>query len=475
MRSSVRASYKEPDQRARFVAAETLNNFDSASEFAESVLNKFLSGTVQRQKATDLVYGTIRNRTIIDKVIAVLSDTPIARMPEGILNVIRIAAYELIYCPRTPVYAIVNEAVESTKVFSGKKVSSFVNAVLRRISAHIQQRQLPLSQSNPKRMLPQGPDFGCQFDIDLLPEPGERPTDYLSSAFSLPRWLVAGWLADFGFEKTRKICFASNRKPSIYLRTNVLKTTPENLSEKLKEAGIEFQIVESTMIKVKSPKSVTALPGFSEGQFSVQDLASAIPVKLLKPKAGWKILDMCAAPGTKTTQLAELTGDMSTIVATDIDPVRLGLVKDNIKRLGLNSINVIEYSELQKITERGEKFDVVLLDVPCSNTGVLARRPEVRFRIKKGAIEKISNTQLQLLQNSAGLVKESGKICYSTCSIQKEENDFLVRKFLQNNNSFRLETEQLTLPSTGPSRRGLSEAGCLDFDGGFTAILACRV
>jgi 16S rRNA (cytosine967-C5)-methyltransferase len=461
MRSSSRFSNKEPDQRARFVAAETLNNFDPTFKFAEPVLDKFLSGTLEKQKATDLVYGTIRNRIIIDKVIAVLSDIPVERIPKGILNVIRIVSYELIYCPPAAVYAIVNEAVENAKVLSGNKPSSFVNAVLRRITAHIQQRQLPLLQANPRRTLPQDMNFGCQFDIDLLPDPAERPVDYLSSAFSLPRWLVADWLEDFGLEKARQICFASNRKPSIYLRANILRTTPENLSEKLKETGIEFQIVESTMIKVKSPKNVTAMPGFFEGLFSVQDLTSAIPAKLLKPRPGWKILDMCAAPGTKTTQLAELSEDNAAIIATDIDSSRLELVKDNIKRLGLESIEVVEYSDLQKIIEEGKKFDDVLLDVPCSNSGVLAKRPEARFRITKKAIDKLLKTQMQLLEMAEPLVKTGGKICYSTCSIQKQENGLLIRNFLTQNRFFCLEDEKLTLPYAGEN----------DYDGGYTAIL----
>jgi 16S rRNA (cytosine967-C5)-methyltransferase len=446
---------------ARFIAVKALDSFELVSEFAETALSKLLPATAERQKATDLVYGTIRNRTSIDRVITVLSDRSIERIPEKILNIIRIASYELIYCTRSPVYAIVNEAVENAKVFSGKKVSSFVNAVLRRISAHIQVRQLPLSQANPRRTLPQNSVFGCQFDVDLLPEPAEKPIDYLSVAFSLPECLVADWLEDFGLEKTRQFCFASNRKPSIYLRTNVLKTTAEKLSKRLKEAGVEAWIVDKTMIRVKSPKMVTALPGFSEGLFSIQDLTAALSARLLKPQTGCKILDMCAAPGTKTTQLAELTNDKATIIATDIDPVRLELVKDNIKRLGLKSIDIIKYSELQKVTERGGKFDAVLLDVPCSNTGVLARRPEVRFRITKKAIAKLAKTQMQLLQKATDFVKNGGKICYSTCSLQKEENNLLIENFLESNGDFKLEAEKLTLPS----------AGCLDFDGGYVAIL----
>ena len=193
--------------------------------------------------------------------------------------------------------------------------------------------------------------------------------------------------------------------------------------------------------------------------------------RLLQPQPDWTILDLCAAPGTKTTQLAELTRDSARIVATDIDSRRLEKVKENIARLGIRSVEIIPYEGLfanrtAYIAEPGattvrERFDAVLLDVPCSNTGVLARRPEVRYRIRPEAITQFAKTQADLLQKAATMTKPGGKICYSTCSIQKAENSELVREFLAKNAGFELQGEELCLPS----------AEEFDHDGGYAAIL----
>ena len=182
----------------------------------------------------------------------------------------------------------------------------------------------------------------------------------------------------------------------------------------------------------------------------------------MNTQPNWTILDLCAAPGTKTTQLAEFTGDKAKIIATDINPQRLEMVKDNATRLGINSISVIAYENLQKVSIEVGPFDCILLDVPCSNTGVLAKRPEVRLRITPKAISKLTKTQSRLLETATAMIKPEGKICYSTCSIQKAENSELVKAFLQKNRDFKLESELLTLPAAQGFGR----------DGGYVAIIA---
>jgi len=326
-----------------------------------------------------------------------------------------------------------------------------------------------------------------------LPDPESSPPDYLSTAFSLPKSLITDWLGELGFEKTRQICFASNRRPSIYIRPNTLKTTTQQLAEKFSQANIDFEIVpnvipaeagihkstdtDNLMIKIKSPRAVTQLPGFAEGLFAVQDITASQTVRLLNPQPGWTILDLCAAPGVKTTQLAEATGDSASIIATDIDAERLKRVEENTTRLGTNNVSVVAYEELfenSKLEIRNSKFptsggvgpfDAVLLDVPCSNTGVLARRIEARYRINPNAIKELTKTQSELLITATQILKPQGKICYSTCSIQKAENSELVEHFLQKNREFKLESEKLTLPS----------AEGLDHDGGYVAIIKLQL
>jgi 16S rRNA (cytosine967-C5)-methyltransferase len=465
---------------ARNIAVIVLNQFDSTGNYVVPILDKLLARAEEKQRATDICFGCVRNREAIDMVVTKLAECPVERIPVKVRNVIRVGAYELIYSPATAEYAIVNEAVENAKAVVGKKQTAFVNAVLRQITRHIQNRQTPLSEANMQRTLPQTPSTGCEFDTDILPNPEDSPADFLSAAFSLPKWLISNWLDEYGAELTRQICFASNRKPSIYIRPNILKTTIQVLADSLCREGIDLEIVSSvipaqagiqkssvaddSMIRLKSPRAVTELPGFAEGLFSVQDISAAQPLRLLQPKPQWTILDLCAAPGTKTTQLAELTADKAKIIATDIDGERLKKVGESITRLGIKSVTVIEYEKLFENSEfpiLNSQFDAVLLDVPCSNTGVLAKRIEARYRIKPKTIEELTKIQGGLLKTAASMIKPEGKICYSTCSIQKCENSELVRDFLQKNPGFELEFERLTLPSV----QGF------DHDGGYTAII----
>jgi len=453
----------QQNRTARDIAIEVLNRFDPKLNYARTILDEILNQTSERQRVTDLVFGTLRNRNAIDNVIAVFSNRPVERITDNLLNIIRVAVFELIYSPATPEYSIVNEAVEIAKSAGNNKQIGFVNATLRQITRHITARQIQLNQANLKRTLPQSPTTGCQFRTSFLPDLAAQPADYFSTAFSLPKWLVTDWLSEFGTEHTQQICFASNRRPGIYIRPNTLKTTTQELTEKLSQAGIDATIeIETEMIKLRRPRAITELPGFAEGLFTVQDITASQAVRLLQPQPDWRILDLCAAPGTKTTQLAELTSDSAKITATDIDGSRLKMVEENTSRLGIKSVSIITYEQFEhKAVEIGP-FDAILLDVPCSNTGVLAKRIETRYRLNPKAIEQLTRTQMELLHKAVRLgVKPSGKICYSTCSIQTAENNRLTKEFLQKHSNFTLESEQLILPSVNE----------FDRDGGYVAII----
>lgn len=494
-------------QSARAVAVEVLDRCDPNKNYAGTILDSLRYQTDQSQRATDLVFGTLRNRLAIDTVIVTFSGRPVKRIQGRLLNIIRVGTYELIYCPSTEQYAVVNEAVAIAKTAGRATQSGFVNAVLRQITRHISNRQIQFTESDPNRTLVADARTGCQFDADFLPDRLTNPAEYFSTVFSLHRWLVADWLAEFGEESTQQVCLASNRRPSLYIRPNRLRTTIEALAERLQAGEVGFEIVpDAGMICIKSPHNITQLPGFDEGLFTVQDITAARPVRMLMhcqfpiaecqfsnrkfhPPEVWrtrienrKFLDLCAAPGTKTTQLAEITGDLACrrtgkakIIATDIDGRRLEMVKENTARLGIKNIEIVPYPNRCSsfVSRRSshetrdtihEKFDCVLLDVPCSNTGVLSRRVEARYRVSPEAIDKLADTQAGLLETAAGLVRPSGLICYSTCSIQKTENSEQIEKFLEKNKNFSLEKEQLTLPS----------AETPDHDGGYFAILVKR-
>jgi 16S rRNA (cytosine967-C5)-methyltransferase len=452
----------QQSKTARSIAVMVLNRFDPKRNYASPILDTLLHKTDEKQRATDLVFGTIRNRNAIDIVITEFSGHPVERIPNNLLSIIRVAVYELVYSPQTPEYSIVNEAVENTKAVGGKRQTGFVNAVLREITRHIKNRQSRLLEADAKSTICQSPVIGCEFDRCFLPDPKTSTADYLSNVFSLPKWLVTDWLSEFGTEHTQQICFAGNRRPSIYIRPNKLRTTTQKLAEKLRRADIDAEIVpKKEMIRLKGPQAVMELSGFAEGLFTVQDITASQAVRLLKPQPDWKILDLCAAPGTKTTQLAELTGDSAKIIATDIDGSRLKMVEENTSRLGIKSVSIIAYEQFEHQAVEIGPFDAILLDVPCSNTGVLAKRIETRYRLNPKAIEQLANTQMDLLRKAVTMIKPGGKICYSTCSIHKSENTMLVKEFLQKHHDLALEFEQLVLPAV----QGF------DHDGGYVAIL----
>jgi len=455
-------------KNARQVAAIVLSKFSPRRHDASRVLHKYLEQTEQGRLATDLVFGVIRNQGCIDRVLVKISGVPKPRIPAKILNILRIGAYELLFCPETPEYAIINEAANLAAQVAGKPASAdkkhtaFVNGVLRNISRAIAKRSGLLAQAEAQKTVPQSPEKGCEFNIELLPDLNQDFAGYLGSVFSLPVWLVSDWLVRFGEETTRGLCFASNRRPSIYIRPNILKTNLLELSEEFRRKGIDFEVLtDESMIRLKSHCPITSLPGFSEGLFAVQDISAARAVKILAPKPGWKVADLCAAPGTKTMQIAELMNNTGEVVATDINPGRLEKLLENCQRQGAAIVKVVEYGRVFQGSSYDLAFDAVLLDVPCSNTGVLARRCEARWRISKKSVSELAKKQAKLLQEAVPLLKPHARVCYSTCSIQSEENESVTKDFLSKNNGFRLESESLILPSIGPP----------DHDGGYVAVL----
>ena len=458
---------KLPSRSARSIAAEVLHRFRPTRDYAGTLLEPLLDRTTERQRATDLVYGTVRNLHAIDVVIELLSGRPPSRIAKPLLSVLRVAVYELAYNPAVPDYSIVNEAVKNAGRAGGAKQRGFVNAVLRQILRHIVNRQTDLAEADPRRTLRQTPQEGCEFDLDILPDPVADLPAHLSTCFSLPAWLVNEWLDALGADRVRRVCLACNRRPSLYIRVNRLGTTAEGLLKEFASADIPAELVPGEpsgpdMIRVTGPHAVTQLPGFEAGRFVVQDLSAARVVAAMDPQPGWSILDLCSAPGTKTTQLAEITQDAARVLATDIDHKRLERVQENIVRLVLESVAIVPYDELAQ--DRGRRFDAILLDVPCSNSGVLARRIEARFRITSKAVAGLARTQAGLLEKATALLQPGGRIAYSTCSIQRQENGDVVRRFLADHPAFELLHEDLLLP----------EPEGFDHDGGYIAILHHR-
>jgi 16S rRNA (cytosine967-C5)-methyltransferase len=453
----------------RQAAWGVLNHFDAAKHNSAELIEELGVKTPNRAALVDITFGVIRNLTFIDGLIAQNAVQSIKNIPKKLLNCLRIAAYELVFTGQAD-YAIVNEAVNLAKKIGSKKAGGFVNAILRKICGSIENKSANLSKADARKTLPLAPVVGCEFNIEVLPDVNVRKAEYLSCAFSLPLWLAEQWLEDFGFEKTKNICFASNRRPSVYARPNRLKLTAEELLNILKEQDIDCTLVEQyKMVKLNKPGNITELESFKAGLFTIQDITSSSVVPLLNPQPGWKVLDICAAPGTKTTQIAELMGDKGFVIATDKDISRLPKISENVQRLGVTSVKVLSYDDFLKEVGQLASADAVLLDVPCSNTGVLAKRPEVRLRINKKQIEELAKIQIGLLRQACSLVKKGGRICYSTCSILKQENSEVVNDFISEKGEFVLEQERLFLPSVyGEPGKATDTYDC---DGGYAAIV----
>jgi len=449
----------------RRAAWEVLNKFDAKQQNASSLIDEISRKTDNRAALVDIALGAIRNLMFIDKLIVKCSGRAIKNIQPKILNCLRIAAYELIFTQQAQ-YAIVNEAVELTKQAISKKSAGFTNAILRKIISSIVNKNAEISQSDSKKTLPISEKIGCEFNIDIFADENKEQAEYLNGVFSLPKWFCAELIAQYGYSQAKNICFASNRRPSVYARPNILKTSAEELVDILKSQEVDCELVaQSTMIKLNKVGNIAQLESFKAGLFTIQDLTASYVARALNPQKGWSVFDICAAPGTKTTHIAELMGDKGVIVATDKDEARLKKINENVQRLGITSVKIFSYEKFLQQADRNIVADAILLDVPCSNTGVLAKRPEVRYRLDKKQITQITKTQIELLHLASSLINKGGKICYSTCSILKDENSELVQSFLCENKGFVLEKENLTLPNVGKC------AGDFDCDGGYCAII----
>ena len=445
----------------RGVAVSVLRKFDSGRGDVSDLLKEALIHTGERGKATDLVYGVVRNRNLIDHLLDKFGNINKGRVKGELLNILRIGVYEIVFCPGIEIYAAVNEAVSLGR--SGKQ-RGFLNAVLRNICRAIDNRRLKITEMSDK-IIPQNAKTGCMFKEPVLPDPQSHPNKYLSTAFSLPEWLTAEWIDEFGFETAYDVCMASNRKSGVYIQPNTLKITADELIRKF-ESSMDSKdflaVCDGRMIKVTG-KDISSLPGFDEGLFTIQDPTAAAAMEMLDPKEGQTIVDLCAAPGGKTVRLAQLTAGNARIIAADIDAKRLEKVKENCQRLNIKSVETVSLESLDARIQN-LKVDAVVADVPCSNTGVMARRCEVRHRITKDKRNQLCKLQTTILEKAAVIIGNEGKICYSTCSILHRENRNIVNSFLKTHLDFKLVEDRLTLAQTASNGR-------IDCDGGYVAVL----
>lgn len=375
-----------------------------------------------RALATELVYGTVRRLRTLDYVIGQFSSRPPERLDSTVLAALRLATYQILYLERIPAHAAVHQAVEQARLTS-KQAAAFTNAVL--------------------RALLRGRD-----NIDY-PDPAEDPVRYLGIVHSHPDWLVRRYLQQFTFSEAAALCAANNENPDVVVRVNSMRSTTEQVTAKLRGVGVAVapgRYLEQAL-RVRGQTAPDQLPGFVDGLFTPQDEASMLVARVLAPEPGDRILDACAAPGTKTTHLAELIADRGKIVALDADRRRLSQIAGAAARLRLSSVSCLHGDARQAPRLVGrETMHRVLVDAPCSGLGTLARRPDLRWRKRPPDIKQLAELQSQILAAAAATVLPGGVLVYSTCTTTHEENEAVVTAFIKNHPQFQLEPLAQYLP-----------------------------
>ncbi|WP_127534150.1 16S rRNA (cytosine(967)-C(5))-methyltransferase RsmB [Paenibacillus kobensis] len=426
---SAGAGGQRPKRRpatAREVALDVLVKVEKENAFS----NLALSGALQHAElsrqdaglATELVYGTIQRKLSIDHALSELAAKGLAKLEPWVLQLLRLSAYQLLFLDRVPAHAAVNEAVAIAKRRGHAGISGMVNGMLRNLL---------------RRKDELAPEAAAS-------QPGIAPARRIALRHSYPEWLVARWIAAYGEAAAERICAAGNEAPRSSIRVNQLRSTREQAIAELAEDGIEAELSKLSPDGVVARRggSLADTIGFRDGKWTIQDESSMLVAGAARPQPGMTVLDCCAAPGGKTTHLAELMGDKGRVVANDVHPHKQALIEQQAERLGLSSVQAVT-GDAAELGERFSlaSFDLVLLDAPCSGFGVIARKPEIKWTKTEDDVAAIASIQERLLESAAGLVKPGGRLVYSTCTIEREENELQVERFLAKHPEYELDAE----------------------------------
>jgi len=362
-----------------------------------------------RALATDLVTGTLRWQNQLDFLIAHYARRPIGKLDFDVLQILRLAAYQLLHLDRVPAAAAVNDAVAMTRRAKKSSATGLVNAVLRALSRS--RSDLPLPSA-------------------------ANPVDYLEVSLSHPRWLANRWYERFGLAGAETWESFNNSPAPLTIRVNRLKTDAPALAEALGAHGVTLtacRFAPDGFVVTSGNPLRTPLAG--SGLFFVQDEASQLVALLGSPKAGESILDACASPGGKTTSMAALAHDEARIVAADVRDARMQLLRDTISSSGARNVRLVQ-ADLEQRLPFGATFDLVFVDAPCSGLGTLRRDPDIRWRRQESDLPRFRAAQIAMLRHAAEAVKPGGRLVYSTCSSEPEENDQVVEAFLRESPQF---------------------------------------
>ncbi len=378
-----------------------------------------------RAFARRLAEATVQRMASLDPVLLALSKGRKPR-PHGLHAALLLAAWELLFAPETPERAIVHEAVGLARLSAKEGGARFANALLRKLA---DQRERSAWQSEPA---------------------DDSPVGDWAVWYSQTPFLIERWLAQHGPAQTRTLLDGCNVEPRLTLRTNARRLTRAELSEKLKLVDIETEpgFHPLSLLVHGHPAGLMETSSWKAGDFSVQGSTQTEIVDMVQATQGERILDLCAAPGGKSTGLAEATDDGASVFAYDENQKRLAPLKAELERLGLCSVSILTSGTALQAEVNRQPFDRVLVDAPCSNTGVLDKRPEARWHVGQEALDRLVKIQARLIRGAASYLREGGTLVYSTCSIEDEENELLARS-LDGQHGLRLISAERILPEPG--------------------------
>lgn len=415
-----------------------------------------------RGLAQELVQGVLRRCATLDVILALRLKRGIDQQDPRVLRVLRIGAYQILFLDRIPAAAAVSSAVDLVRTVRREGTAPLVNAVLRAVAGLVAGVQP--DEGDPRRSIPRGDGTYVRLTEDAFADPSADLAGSLAGRYSVPRFAVERFLAQHGADGARSILEASIARPPVSVRPRLGREA--EVAAAFTAAGVAFE-PEGVCLLVRGVGDVRKLPLWDAGAFVIQDATAADAALAFAPADGLHVLDVCAAPGGKTLVLSEAVGPTGSVVALDVPGTRLLQLMETLALRGMGNVEVYGADATDAAAlPRGPKpestdaFDAVLVDAPCSNTGVLAKRVEVRGRLTDGsALASLAGVQERLLEAAATRVKPGGRLAWSTCSIDDQENGTRVRAFLAAHPEFALVSERLTLPV--PGRR----------DGGYVAML----
>lgn len=403
-------------KNVRELALEALLNVEKKQAYSNLLVNNYLdSGKLNKKDAglfTEIVYGTIQRTMTIDYYMTPFIEKQ-KKLEDWVKVLLRLTLYQMLYLDKVPERAAIYEAVEIAKKKGHKGVASVVNGVLR----SIQRQGVP--------------------DLEAM----KNDADRISIATSHPRWMVEKWIAQYGVENTERMCEMNLVPPSQTARVNTAKASVEEVIAMLKAQGFDVEKGEVAEESVISNKGNLAYSNaFKNGFITIQDESSMLVGRALGAEPGQTVYDSCAAPGGKTTHIAELMKGTGTVISTDLHEHKVKLIKEQADRLGLSNIEVkaMDSRRAQEVFP-SEMFDKILVDAPCSGFGVIRRKPDLKYTKTMQDVKQLATIQSAILDEVAPLVKKGGTLVYSTCTIDKEENTEVVKAFLENNQDFEID------------------------------------